>query len=203
MKFYGGALEKISRLGMAQLFLELQQILFNTQIEIEPVKNHNGAAVVRSAIDAQFDLKTDWVKTVSGGVDWVKRARYNQTILVRLGVEVQVSARSDLLIRDVVHLRNSLQESIIDVGIIVVPSDLLAYYLTDRTPALRDAIRYIEEDFKEAINYPIAIMAIEHDWEGAALPKRRTNVGKLAAPIESPAEELAQELATIEPEMSE
>jgi len=37
-------------------------------------------------------------------------------------VEIQVSARSDMLIRDFVRLRNSLQQGEIDVGFIVVPS---------------------------------------------------------------------------------
>ena len=184
---------------MAQLFLELQQVLLNASIEIDPVKFGNGAAEVRAAIDAQFKLGTDWVNTASGGVDWVKRARYNQTILVRLGVEIQVSSRSDLLIRDVVHLRNSLQKSVIDVGIIVVPSDHFQQFLPDRTPCLRDAIRYIEEEFKEAMTYPIAVIAIEYDRVGAALPKRRTNVGRLVVPVEPVAEDVTgepQELAT-------
>ena len=108
----------------------------------------------------------------------MKRIRYNQTFLARLGVEIQVSARSDLLIRDVVHLRNSLQESAIDVGVIVVPDDRTQTFLPDRTPSFRDAVRYIEQEFPEGKNFPIVIMAVEHEGPGPALPKKKTNVGK-------------------------
>ncbi len=66
-----------------------------------------------------------------------------------------------MLIRDVVHLRNSIDEGLIDVGVVVVPDDRLQTFLPDRTPAFRDAVRYIEEEFKEAMSYPFVVMAIE------------------------------------------
>jgi len=180
IKFYGGARDKVCRLGLAHLFLELQQIILDTEIMLLPQKDANGAAHVRKALDDAFSNYEDWIKTPSGGVDWVKRIRYNQSIVARIGVEIQVSARSDLLIRDVVHLRNSLQAGDIDVGVIVVPSDIMQVYLPDRTPSLRDAIRYVEKEFKEATNYPIVIIAVEHDGEAnQPLPKKRTNVKNL------------------------
>ena len=178
IKFYDGAREKVCRLGLADLFFELQQILLETRIEILEEVQANGAAVIREALDARFESGSDWVKTAAGGVDWVKRIRYNNTLIARLGVEIQVSARSDLLIRDIVHLRNSLQEGEIDVGVIVVPGDRFQTFLTDRTPSLRDAVRYIEEEFKEAMTFPIAVIAVEHDGLGQALPKKKTNRGK-------------------------
>lgn len=178
MRFCDGAREKVCRLGLADLFLELQQIIFDAQIEIEPIKYGNGAAVVREKLDEQFISRADWVKTQSGGVDWVKKIRYNSTFLARLGVEIQVSSRSDLLIRDVVHLRNSLQKGHIDVGVIVVPSDYFQTFLPDRTPAFRDAVRYIEVEFTEAMTFPIIVIALEFDGIGKALPKKQTNIGK-------------------------
>jgi hypothetical protein len=71
-----------------------------------------------------------------------------------------------------VHLRNSLQEATIDIGVIVVPSDVLQKFLPDRTPCFSDAVRYIEQEFKEAMTYPIIVMAVEHDGPGKALPKQ-------------------------------
>jgi hypothetical protein len=177
MRFYGGAREKVCRLGLANLFFELQQIIFDTRIAVEETVQANGAAEVRAALDATFKAGTDWQNTASGGIDWIKRLRYNATILVRLGVEVQVSARSDLLIRDVVHLRKSLQEGVIDVGVIIVPSDRFSTYLVDRTPSLADAIRYIEHEFPEATLIPVVLIAVEYDGIGPALPKRTTNMG--------------------------
>ncbi len=172
MRFYDGARERVCRLGLADLLLELQDILFSVNIRLKEEREANGAAVLRKLIDAEFETRGGWEKAGAGGIDWIKKLRYNQTFLVRLGVELQVSARSDMLIRDVVHLRNSIDEGLIDVGVAVVPDDRLQVFLPDRTPAFRDAVRYIEEEFKEAMNYPFVIMAVEHDGPGEALPKQ-------------------------------
>lgn len=156
-------------------------IVLQTKITLQEKREANGAAAVREALDAGFESAQDWVKTSSGGIDWIKRIRYNASFLARLGVEIQVSARSDLLVRDFVHIRNSLQEGEIDSGVIIVPSDTLQTFLTDRTPCLSDAIKYCETEFPEASKSPIAIMAIEHDGSGPALPKKVTNRAKSKA----------------------
>jgi hypothetical protein len=173
LRFYGGAREKTCRLGLADLFLELQQILLDTNVLLLEKKDANGAAYLRERLDEGFVNMGGWTQSKSGGVDWVKQSVFEQRVLTRLGVEVQVSARSDLLIRDVVHLRNSLQEAAIDVGFIVVPDDQLQRYLPDRTPCFSDAVRYIEQEFKEATTYPIVVIAVEHDGPGPALPKKK------------------------------
>ena len=173
MIFYDGSREKICKLGLADLFLELQQILLTTIVSIKEEKQANGAAEVRAMIDLTFHQGDDWEKMVTGGVDWKKKIRYNRTFMAQIGVEVQISARSDMLIRDVVHLRNSIQEGEIEVGVIVVPSVRFQYFLPDRTPSIRDARRYIEEEFKEAMNFPIIVLAVEYDGVGNALEKRK------------------------------
>ncbi len=178
MRFYDGARERICRLGLADVFLEVQQIIIETEVRLLESEMANSSAVVREKIDASFTASGGWKLSKSGDVDWVKRVRYNETILARLGVEVQVSARSDQLVRDLVHLRNRLQEAQIDAGVVIVPNDRMSTFLPDRTPALRDAIRIFEDEFKEAKEYPIIIMAVEHDGPGAILPKRITNLGK-------------------------
>lgn len=162
---------------MSDLFLELHEVILRTSIVLEERVQANGAGGIREALDASFAQGQDWIGIKAGGIDWVKRVRFNQTFLARLGVEIQVSARSDLLIRDVVHLRNSLQQAEIDVGVIVVPDDRMQKFLTDRTPSFSDAIRYIEVEFKEATTFPIVVIAIEHDGPGPAIPKKTTNLG--------------------------
>lgn len=143
------------------------------------VKQANGAGRVREMIDAKFDEYEEWVQSKSGDIDWVKRFRYNQTIVSRIGVEIQVSGRSDLLARDIVHIRNNLQDSHIDVGVIVVPSDDFEYRLTDRVANYTYAVRYVEEELREAQTYPIILLAVEHDgFSDKALPKKITNKGK-------------------------
>lgn len=167
------------RLGLAHLFLELLDILITTEIRVLGKKQANGAAKVREEIDRRFRDYQDWVRSTSGDVDWIKRIRYNETIISRMGVEIQVSGRSDLLARDIVHIRNNLQDSHIDVGAIVVPSDDFEYWLTDRVANFSYAVRYVEEELREAKDYPIVLLAIEHDgFTDQALPKRRTNRGK-------------------------
>ncbi|MCO6476606.1 MAG: hypothetical protein J5I94_08285 [Phaeodactylibacter sp.] len=173
IRFYDGAKEKIAKLGLASLFLEIQEIIFSTKVFLLEEKDSNGGAELRKLLDAKFEEFGEWEKTVSGGVDWKKRIRYNRSFIANIGVEVQVSARSDLLIRDIVHLRNSIQNGDIEAGVIIVPSDKLQIYLPDRTPSLRDAIKYIEEEFKEATTFPIIIIGIEHDGPGEALKKQK------------------------------
>ncbi|MDT8391992.1 MAG: hypothetical protein RRC34_15940 [Lentisphaeria bacterium] len=164
---------------MAHIFLELQELLINTEVRVLDKKQANGAGVVREMIDAKFGEYADWIQSKSGDIDWVKRFRYNQTIVSRIGVEIQVSGRSDLLARDIVHIRNNLQDSNIDVGIIVVPSDDFEYRLTDRVANFSYALRYVEEELREAQSYPIILVAVEHDgFCDVPLPKKRTNRGK-------------------------
>jgi hypothetical protein len=177
-RFYGGARDKVCRLALADLFLEVQQIIFDTKVELLEEPQANGAGVIRERLDEQFTKAGDWAKKVAGDIDWIKRLKYNQTLSVKMGVEVQVSARSDLLVRDLVHIRNALQEGIIDIGVIIVPNDKTGTFLTDRTPSLRDAIRYVEEEFPEAQKTPMILIAVEHDGPAAAaLPKKTTNRG--------------------------
>jgi hypothetical protein len=173
IRFYGGARDKVCRLGLADLFLEIQQILLDTSIALEERAEANGAAVIRESLDTALGMASGWTQIKTGGIDWSKQRRYNVNFVSKIGVEIQVSARSDLLIRDVVHLRNSLQQAEIDVGIIIVPSDRMQRFLPDRTPSFRDAVRYIEHEFKEATTFPIVVIAVEHDAAGAALPKRK------------------------------
>jgi len=169
----------VCRLGLAHIFLELQEILIATQVLVLDEKQANSAGVVRERIDAKFGEYPEWELNKSGDIDWMKRFRYNQTIVSRIGVEIQVSGRSDLLARDIVHIRNNLQDSHIDVGVIVVPSDEFEFRLTDRVANYSYAIRYVEEELREAQAYPIIMIAGEHDgFDDQPLPKKRTNRGR-------------------------
>ncbi|MDR2175636.1 MAG: hypothetical protein LBO82_06830 [Synergistaceae bacterium] len=143
--------------------MEIQDIFLSLDVAVKEEKDANGGKELRVMIDRKFEEAGDWEKISNGGIDWKKNFRCNQTFIARIGVEVQVSARSDLLVRDIVHLRNSIQAGEIDVGIVAVPSDRLSYFLPDRCPSFKDAVRYIEEEFKEAANFPLAVIAVEHD----------------------------------------
>ena len=77
IRFYGGSREKVCRLGLAHLFLELQEILLTTEVLVLNKKQANGAGRVREMIDERFGDYSDWVQSKTGDVDWVKRLRYN------------------------------------------------------------------------------------------------------------------------------
>jgi hypothetical protein len=173
IKYYDGARDKICRLGLTESFLEIEEALLETNISLEETRKANDSGVVRGALDAALGKNEGWTQIKAGGIDWCKHRRYNVNFISKVGVEIQVSARSDLLIRDVVHLRNSLQNAEIDVGVIVVPSNRMQKFLPDRTPSFRDAVRYIEQEFKEATTFPIVVIAVEHDAAGVALVKRK------------------------------
>ena len=98
-------------------------------------------------IDKAFQEAGGWKQVQSGGVDWRKSRRVNG-IEVAIGVEVQVSARSDLIVVDIIHIRKAIEDGSIDVGVIIVPCDKMARFLTDRCPTLRETTNAIQ-NFEE------------------------------------------------------
>ncbi|MBI3281148.1 MAG: hypothetical protein HYZ57_15040 [Acidobacteria bacterium] len=130
---------------------------------------------MRQLIDAAFQHDGTWECKKAGDIDWRKCKHLNGTE-VCLGVEVQISARDELLYKDILHLRTRIVQGDIDVGIIVVPSDRLQSYLRDRTPSASYARRVIKET--DADRLPIVLVEIEHDGPGPALQKRVTNLSR-------------------------
>lgn len=172
---FDGAAERIARLGLTPLQEELLEILTGFDLRVEERRDANGAAEIRKLLDERFHLAVGWIKRQSGGVDWTKCHTMNGAS-VCLGVEIQLSGRSDLLIVDVQHLREEITAGKIDVGIIVVASDRLGGYLTDRVARYSDAIRAV--DRARAEDLPLLVLGIEHDAPGPSLAKRRTRQGR-------------------------
>jgi hypothetical protein len=167
--FYGGAKERLERLGLADLLETIRRIIPDFPLEVLEKKDANGGAEVRAALDRRFEAVGGWVKKQTGDVDWTISKVVNGT-KVSIGVEIQVSARSDLIVVDLIHLRKSITNGLIDIGVLVVPSDLLGSFLTDRAPRMSDAKRHVREARVEDL--PLILVALEHDGPGAALPKR-------------------------------
>lgn len=167
---YNGAVQKVERLGVSELLDEVRSVLTGFQLLVQETQDSNGGAAVRRLIDQRFDDAGGWTKKTSGDVDWTKCHIVNGT-RVCVGVEIQVSARSDLIVMDIVHLRNAIESGQIDIGILVVPSDRLSYFLTDRAPCMSDAKRHVGH--AKAADLPLVLMALEHDGPGPALPKQK------------------------------
>lgn len=110
-------------------------------------------------IDAAFAKIGGWTKITSGGIDWTKQSAKGTTI----GVEVQVSGRSDMLAVDIMHLKERLIDGRIEVGLIIVPDDKLSCFLTDRTPNFATAGKHVKD---KASDMPIRIVAFSHTVSG-------------------------------------
>lgn len=173
---YDGFFEKTKRLGLDGILNEVRAILSGFALLVLEKKDSNGGAAVREMIDERFAAARGWEKKQVGDVDWTKCHRVNGTE-VCLGVEVQMSARGDMLVMDVHHLRRGMEAGRIDVGVLAVPSDSLGAFLTDRAPCLSDAKRHVE--MARATDLPLLVIGLTHDGPGPALPKRykRTKAG--------------------------
>jgi hypothetical protein len=167
-----GVAQKLERLGLRRLSDEVASILQGFKLIVEEKKHANGTKELRQSIDDGFMRTGGWTKVVVGGVDWSKQSETG----AKIGVEVQVSGRSDMLAVDIMHLKEELESGSIDVGLIVVPDDKLSRFLTDRTPNLRTALRHVEHRAKDL---PIRILAFGYDGVGPPLAKARTNLGRL------------------------
>jgi hypothetical protein len=88
-----------------------------------------------------------------------------------IGVELQVSGRSDMIAVDLIHLRNQLLQGAIDLAVLVVPGDVLGGFLTDRVAKLSEAMRRIQMGRFE--DMPFVLIAFEHDGPGPALVKMK------------------------------
>lgn len=172
-KACNGAVERVKRLGLSPLLEQVRDILTHFTLLVKEERDANGGAAVRKIIDSRFEEAGGWNKKQTGGVDWTKCLPINGS-RVCVGVEVQFSARSDLVVVDLIHLRRSIVDGVIDVGVLVVPDDQLGIFLTDRGPNLADALKHVAEARVEDL--PLIIMALGHDGAGPALakqPKRR------------------------------
>lgn len=168
---YNGAVERIERLGLGGLLDEARHVLTGFNLRVMEKKDANGGAAVRKMLDARFAAAGGWVKKQVGDVDWVKCQEVNGT-RVCVGVEIQVSGRSDSgLFADIAHLRKAFSEGRIDVGVIVVPTDRLGSFLTDRVAKMSDAKRHVGE--ARAEDLPLLLVAIEHDGPGSPIAKQK------------------------------
>jgi len=168
---YAGFSEKATRLNLGVLIEEIEEILEGFSLLVEERRKANGTVPIREQIDEGFRKKGGWTNALTGDFDWTKSISTGSAI----GVEVQVSGRSDLLAVDVLHLVDAMRGGRIDLGLIIVPDDQLSKYLTDRTPNFATAKKHV---LSRGQDYPIRIVGFRHDGTGSAIEKKRTNVGR-------------------------
>ena len=137
---FNGFDQQVERLNLGVLLAEIGMALTAFTLLVKEDRHANGTQGLRKKIDAQFSALAGWEKISSGGIDWSKTDVNGR----RLGVEVQVSGRSDMVAVDLLHLQVALKGGELDAGVIVVPDDTLSPFLTDRTPNLRTAVKHVE-----------------------------------------------------------
>jgi hypothetical protein len=170
--YFDGAEAKMNRLGLGQLVSEVIQMLQDHHSLVAEQKEANGAAELRDQLDRLFN-GGDRKQAKVGDIDWIRCKKINGTG-VCVGIEIQVSGRSEMLYKDVLHLRRNIEGGVIDLGIIIVPSDHLQRFLPDRTPSASYAVKVIKE--QDADRLPIILLEIGHDGPGPPLKKRKTNL---------------------------
>ena len=168
---FNGFDAQVERLGLGPLLAEVEAAVCGFELLIAEQRHANGTRQIRQQIDHGFATTPGWVKIASGGIDWSK----TDTTDRRLGVEVQVSGRSDMIAVDLLHLQAALTGGALDAGVLVVPDDTLSPFLTDRTPNLATAIKHVNSTAPTAT---LHIIAFRHDGTGPPLPKARTNLGR-------------------------
>jgi hypothetical protein len=106
---FDGAENLIGRLGLDELLAEVRSIVTGFELLIEEKRDGNSAGAVRAMIDGRFEAAEGGVQKKTGGVDWVKKQAVNgRPRFICMGVEIQVSGRSDLVAVDLLHLRTQL-----------------------------------------------------------------------------------------------
>ncbi len=181
---YDGAGERLARLGLAVLWRELEDILTGFRLVVTERAHANSGAAVRKAINAVF-IQAGWTRMREGGVDWIKDVRIKGT-RPTLGVELRFSRRHDLLILDVVHLREQITAGKVDVGVLITPTDRLAEYLEPGGPRFSYATMTVERD--SARYLPLVVLGLEHDGlEPELLPELLKEARRRQRPQPRPA----------------
>jgi hypothetical protein len=174
--FFGGSEERLDRLGLINVWKELENILTNFQLCLDKGDNKDSGIVLRKLIDARF-RSTRWKGKRSGGVNWTRCHKIGDVnVCVGAQIQLSVSAESDLLLVDLQYLRDEISGGRIDVGVMVVPSNNLAYFLTDGVARYSDAVKAVER--AGASYLPLAVLALEHDGLGPSLIKGQPGHGK-------------------------
>jgi hypothetical protein len=161
-EFFDGSRERLDRLGMMNIWTELEAVLTAFEINFVKTDEVNAGAKLRKLLSGRFRSRRMWRTKCSQGNGWTGSHQV-QGATVSLGVQLQFSvpAESDLLLVNLQYLRDELATGRIDVGALVVPSDNLCQFLTDGVARISDALKAVERT--GASYLPLVILALDHD----------------------------------------
>lgn len=173
--FFGGTEIKISRLGLSGTWKELENVLTGFAFYASEHRTSDGGNILRNLLNDRFRSFHGW-QARRRGADWRRCHRVHDTrICVGVEIQLSVSAKSDLLLVDLQHLRDDITEGRIDIGVLVVPSDKLSDFLSKRVARHSDAVKAVNR--ATASYLPLAVLALEHDkpdYEETNTPREET-----------------------------
>ena len=115
IQYRNDALDKITRLGLAHIFLEIQNVIFKAESG-EP----NPEKICGNITESMKEL-SDWSTSEIAGIDWIKSFKYRKTLIASIGLKICIPEISgmDAFI-------SCLKSGLVDVGIITVLQDSAA-----------------------------------------------------------------------------
>jgi hypothetical protein len=161
-KSYGGFERRVNQLGPAPALDELRELITGFRLSLDERKHGNAAVTIRETLDGRFK-SSNWTIIKSGEINWTRRFK-RDGFEVYLGVELQFSPRGGLLNIDLGPLVRAIELGDIDAGVVVVPCDWTAYYLTARCPRYSCALDHVERT--RAQFSPLLLVSIAHDGIG-------------------------------------
>lgn len=168
-KDYNGVLARIERPGLAPLIAELEEVLTGFPLLVKEEKDTNVAPPFASSSTSASTTPADgrsprpamWIgssvtpstepRSVSGS-----RSRCQHAAICSSWTSAIFATHSP--------------KGVIYVGILVVPDDTLARFLTDRGPRFSDAVRHVRA--ARAEDFPLLLLGIHHDGPGEPLAKQ-------------------------------
>src|SRR6187551_603612 len=82
IQYQNDALDKITRLGLAHIFLEIQNVVFKA-----PSEQTSAETVCENLTNAMKELP-DWSQSEIAGIDWIKSFKYRKTLIASIGVKI-------------------------------------------------------------------------------------------------------------------
>jgi hypothetical protein len=163
IRYFAGAEAKLHRLKLGPLLAGVEQRLQSSVVLLAESDRASNAIELQHQLGGLFAIEK------ARGGKWSSCRRIGDAEL-RLEFRMRISSRRQILYKDVLHLRYSLECGDVDLGVIIVPSDKLQRCLSSRTPSSSYAATVIRE--MSADCFPIVLIEIEHDGLGPVLAKR-------------------------------
>ncbi len=166
---FDGADALIDRLGLDELLAEVRNILTGFELLVEAEKATERSGDLRRTMDSALPVAGGWVRTTRSFV--LFQAACNErpaaSHLHRRRLRSQAERISFV---DLIHCEIASQGAI-DLSVLIVPSDKVGLYLTDRVARVSEAMRHIKMGRFE--DMPFVLIAMEHDGPGPRLAKMK------------------------------